>query len=157
MATNHHPPGPSDTEAKPAGPPRRSAGHNQLVLVVDDHRAVLDAVRLLLECRGYQVLAASCGAEAVKICRGRPGEILAVVTDLMMPGMNGLATIGALRELEPDLPFIGISGTVDSNKIREFSALGLVALLHKPFSMEEMMEALTQAFQQRARASAPNP
>jgi CheY-like chemotaxis protein len=125
-------------------------GKTKLVLVVDDHQAVLDSIRLLLEYKGFQVAAVSSGSEAVEFCKTHPGEILAVVTDMMMPQMDGPATIRALRQVDSTLKFIGISGVVDPSRLHDFSSLGLVTLLHKPFGMGEMMDALRDASATRA-------
>jgi CheY-like chemotaxis protein len=123
-----------------------SAGKSpRFVLVVDDHQSVLDAVQMVLEHRGYQVLLALGGAEAVRLYQSHRGEVLTVVTDMMMPGMDGYATIRALRELDPKLRFVGISGSVDPGRIREFRAVGLVTLLQKPFSMHDLIEAIKMA------------
>ncbi len=127
--------------------PRPASPQRQFVLVVDDHPPVLEAVQFMLEHYGYSVLRAASGSEAVQICTRRPGEVLVVVTDMMMPQMDGLATIQALRALDPSLRFVGISGSVDRIRIREFSAVGLVALLQKPFSVEELVKAVRRAAQ----------
>jgi two-component system, cell cycle sensor histidine kinase and response regulator CckA len=138
--------GSSDWAGTPAGAPGAANSQGRLVLVVDDQQSVLDALAMLLECNGYQIISATGGAEAVRICKSRPGEIAVVVTDMMMPEMNGTATIRALREVNPQLKFIGISGVVDPLKIHEFVSLGLVALLKKPFGSEELISALEKAF-----------
>jgi two-component system, cell cycle sensor histidine kinase and response regulator CckA len=152
MKSNH------DSEATdPRGEPEgRLAQGAELVLVVDDHPSVLEAVRLLLECQGHRVLVAAQGSEAIDICCRHRGEIAFVVTDMMMPGMDGVATIRKLREVDAALEFIGISGAVDPARLREFAAVQLVALLQKPFGAEEMMEALGKARQRRA-AKVPAP
>ena len=128
-------------------------GKPKLVLVVDDHQAVLESIRLLLEYKGFQVAAVSSGMEAVEFCKQRPGEIMAVMTDMMMPHMDGPATIRALRQVDATLRFIGISGVVDPSRLHDFSALGLVALLHKPFGMGEMVDALREASASRTVCS----
>jgi CheY-like chemotaxis protein len=146
----------TDPPRNEVAPPGAPEPRGELVLVVDDHPAVLEAVRLLLECKGYRVLAVAQGSEAVRLCTSQPGEVALVVTDMMMPGMDGVATVRALREVDPGLVFIGISGAVDSARLKEFSSADLVALLPKPFGADEMMEALEQALQQRAAKALPS-
>jgi CheY-like chemotaxis protein len=117
--------------------------------VVDDQPPVLEAVRLLLETKGYQVMAVSRGAEAIRLCREHRGAVAAVVTDMMMPEMDGVATVRALSELDPTLKFIGITGASDPAAIQGIASLNLVAILQKPFTTEALLEALNKALRDR--------
>jgi two-component system response regulator YesN len=80
-----------------------------------------------------------------------------VITDLMMPGMDGRAAIRALRDLEPGLEFIAVSGGATPEEIAQLEALGIVGFLRKPFSVVEMMEALQKAQANRLTTGAAKP
>jgi CheY-like chemotaxis protein len=137
------------TQVKMNGAPTnklpRASSQSETVLVVDDHPMVLHSLQLMLRAKGYRVMGAACGEAAIEICRSHPGEIGVVITDLMMPGMDGRAAIQALRALDPRLEFIAVSGGASPEEIAQLEALGIVGFLRKPFSVVEMMEALQKA------------
>jgi len=125
------------------------------VLVVDDDESVLLSLKILLESEGYRVLAAVGGSEAVSLCGRHKGSIAAVVTDMMMPVMDGVATIRALRALDPDLRFIAISGGLHWNEEEDLTPLDLIAFIQKPFRINELVQALQKAAQSRRRRPSP--
>jgi CheY-like chemotaxis protein len=134
-----------------APPPAADAG-GPVVLVIDDHPPVLQALHFLLESKGYNALSAPDGETAVELCRHRPGEISVVITDLMMPGMDGAATIRALREVDPQLEFIAMSGGAGPQEVAALEVLGVKAFLQKPFSVDDMVRALRRALEHRRAA-----
>ncbi|HEX7018663.1 MAG TPA: ATP-binding protein [Gemmatimonadaceae bacterium] len=93
----------SEEDALPSRRPAR-------VLLVEDERAVRSALRRGLERAGYSVVEADCGRAAMDAFVGRSGEFDVVVTDMMMPGMTGEALVRALREHDPDVRAIVMSG-----------------------------------------------
>lgn len=127
------------------------------VLAVDDHPMVLQSLQVLLRAKGFAAQTAASGEAAVEYCRSHPGEIGIVITDSMMPGMDGRETILALRALDPRLEFIAMSGGANSEEIAQLRALGITAFLQKPFTIPEIMAALAQAQASRSFASAPVP
>src|SRR5262249_28590528 len=78
-------------------------GNGELILVVDDENSIREIARETLSTFGYQVLTAGDGTEALALFAQRSGEVRCVITDMMMPFMDGPATIRALRKLAPDL------------------------------------------------------
>ena len=80
------------------------------VLLVEDQDMVRKMAELMLKRLGYQVFAASCGAEAVELLRENPDRVSFVITDLTMPGMDGWETLTALRKIRPHIPVILVSG-----------------------------------------------
>ncbi|MBN9118483.1 MAG: response regulator [Planctomycetes bacterium] len=114
------------------------------VLVVDDESAVRLTLAAMLAHHGYEPVLAAGGAEAVELCRARTGTVAAVVLDVRMPGMDGPATLDALRALEPALPCVFVSG---ENKYAdtELLARGAVTVLVKPVGLEEFGRAVTAA------------
>ena len=79
-------------------------------MVVDDEAAIREITRSTLERFGYQVVLASDGAEALALYAQRRAEIAVVITDIMMPILDGVATIHALRRINPDVKVIAASG-----------------------------------------------
>ena len=136
---------PSETDTarrKPAAPP---AGRGELILLVEDELAILEITKELLESFNYRVVTASDGAEAVTLYRQRKGEIDIVVTDLMMPIMDGPALIRALRHLDPKARVIAVSGLGSQTQLADIGNLNVQAFLTKPYTTEVLMTALRQA------------
>jgi CheY-like chemotaxis protein len=131
-------------EDEPAEPGRRElqGGKGELVLVVDDEAALLHIARLTLTAAGYQVLTAQHGGEALALYAQRRQEIRAVLTDLMMPVMDGAATIWALQGLNPDVRVIVFSGLLNGAEIAESLGPGVKAYLAKPYTAEMLLTTL---------------
>jgi CheY-like chemotaxis protein len=133
-----------------------SAGQNEQILVVDDEIALLEMVRQTLESFHYRVLTARNGGEALAIFQQYRGEIHAVIIDMMMPVMDGPATIQALRKLEPGLKFIGVSGLGSEAELMKAGALKVPAFLKKPFATEELLTTLRQVLKGEAMRGTDN-
>ena len=117
-------------------------GEGELILVVDDEAAVREIARQILESYGYRVITAADGAEAVAIFAEKKGEILAVVTDMVMPSMDGAATVRALRKIDPGLRIIATSGLVVSDQSTSLVSLGIWEFLPKPYTADTLLETL---------------
>ena len=122
--------------------PELLRGHGELVLVVDDEPAIRQVTQRLLEAFGYRVLSAVDGTEAVAIYARRSNEIAVVLTDMMMPVMDGPATIRELRKMNPAVRIIAASGLDASAHI---VALGITHFLPKPFATDRLLTTLRQA------------
>ena len=136
----------TDDAAIPAGEHRPAAapmGHGELVLAVDDEPAVLEMTRLLLESAGYNILAARNGQEAVALHRQHRAAIGLILTDMMMPVMNGPEAIEQFRRLNPAVKIIGMSGLAAEESPLVSSAQPFVqAFLRKPFTAAELLATL---------------
>jgi len=88
---------------------RSLEGNQQLILVVDDEKDILEVTRKLLTTYNYRVHCAKNGAEALDFFKRFP-EIALVITDLMMPVMDGVQAMRGMRKLRPDIPMIATSG-----------------------------------------------
>ena len=86
-------------------------------LLVEDQDMVRKMARLMLNRLGYEVLAASGGAEAVKLLRKNPDKVRFVMTDLTMPEMDGWETMTALRKIQPSIPVILAGGCAEAHVI----------------------------------------
>jgi PAS domain S-box-containing protein len=120
------------------------AGRGELLLVVDDEESIRQITKATLETFNYQVLTAADGTEAVALYAQRGDEIAAVVTDMMMPFMDGPATIRALQRLNPRVKIIAASGLAAQDKAAEATALGVELFLPKPYTAEKLLKALAR-------------
>jgi PAS domain S-box-containing protein len=129
--------------ATPAVEAAPAAGNGELILVVDDEAAIRDVTRRILEGNGYRVLLAGDGAEGVAAYRRRRGEIAVVLTDMMMPLMDGGAVIAELRKIDPSVPIIAVSGVVEGVAARDtLAAAGNTRHLPKPYTTTELLRAV---------------
>ena len=112
------------------------------VLVVDDDQIVRHALSNAIRTLGYDVLEASGGAEAVACYREHPNGIRAVLLDMIMPGMSGRATYVALRELDPKVRALLMSGYTMNEEVQAILDLGVRGFLSKPYSMEALAREL---------------
>jgi PAS domain S-box-containing protein len=128
-------------EVEAAEAPTR--GEGQLVLVVDDEVAVREVTRQTLEASGYRVLVAADGAEAVARFARHREDVAVVVTDMMMPVMDGAATITALRRIDPDVRIIAASGL--GQGARGAEGADTVGFLTKPFTSRTLLAAIAEA------------
>ncbi len=135
----------------PAAPARRrllepAASSGELILVVDDEQTILRLTRRILEDAGYRVLTAEDGFKAAAAYAEHAEDIALVLTDLLMPKMDGLELITQLRRTAPGLPIIGTSGYFDESTVPQLQALGVERVLTKPFSRDALLDALQGAF-----------
>lgn len=134
--------------AVPEGPVRAPAtvtGKGRTILVVDDERNLREGVRLTLERAEFRVLLAVHGKDALNQYLGNRESIGLVLTDLMMPVMNGVALVRALRETNPGLRILAMSGLAEMEGARELGALGVPDVLIKPFDAPALLEAVERA------------
>lgn len=124
-------------------PPAR--GRNQLILVVDDEAAVRRAVQDTLTRHGYRALTAEHGEEALSLFMQHRAEVRAVVTDMMMPVMDGPELTRRLRQLDERLPILGMSGLTDRAELQRFESLSLGVMLAKPFPGAKLLATLHAA------------
>lgn len=118
-----------------------------LVLLVDDDPELRDMAEAMLELMGYAVLAASGGAEAVKLFKEDPDGVRFVITDLTMPGMDGWETLTALRNIRPNVPVVLASGYDAAYAMGRDYADQPDVFLHKPYSIGEVRSAINKALQ----------
>jgi CheY-like chemotaxis protein len=119
-------------------------GHNELVLVVDDEEPVCRIVKKTLECYGYRVLLAANGVEAISLYAPRRNEIDVVITDMAMPGMDGFATIGALRAINPAVKIVGSSGLASDGGVARAINAGVRYFIPKPYTAEVMLQTVNR-------------
>lgn len=123
-------------------------GEGETVLVVDDEASVRFITKQTLEAFGYKVLLAADGAEAISVYVSHQDEISVVLTDMMMPIMDGPATIQVLRRLKPDLRIIGASGMAASGKVAKALTGGVNHFLPKPYTAEALLKAIRRILEE---------
>ncbi|MBU6402796.1 MAG: response regulator, partial [Verrucomicrobia bacterium] len=127
-------------------PATLARGHGEVVLVVDDEADIREVTSRMLDRHGYHVLTAADGAEALSTFIQHRDEVQLVLTDLMMPNMDGPSLVRVLRKLEPDLKIIASSGgatdLTDSQGANPLLDLAVDAFLHKPFTAEQLLQTL---------------
>ncbi|MGE0129270.1 MAG: response regulator [Blastocatellales bacterium] len=117
-------------------------GTGELILLVDDEEPIRRTTRGLLEASNYRVITASDGGEACALYRERQEEIKLVLTDMMMPVMDGAAAIKELRRLNPRLPIIASSGLAETGKEGQALASGAQKFLSKPYTAVHLLRAV---------------
>src|SRR5206468_12809335 len=104
-------------------------GDKELILVVDDEVCIREITKGILQAHGYRVLTANDGTEAIALYAQHRAEIQVVVIDMMMPVLNGPATIRALRKLHPHVRIIGVSGHSANGKADEATGVEVETFL----------------------------
>ena len=122
-------------------PPTRSG----TLLIVDDEPTVRHTADALLRFHGYTTVLAADGLEAVRIFRENPDRFAAIMLDLTMPGLDGAEVLREVRALRPATRVLVMSGFSEQDVLHRLRGLGRVALLHKPFTLETMLEKLDEA------------
>lgn len=127
------------------------------ILVVEDEESLRDVMQKLLTRGGYDVECAGNGREALVKIRARVPDL--VITDLIMPDMEGLETIGILRKEFPSLPIVATSGggrCGPQDYLLLAAKFGAAKVLPKPFTQEQLMGVVAEVFQARAPLPVPS-
>ena len=119
-------------------------GNGELILVVDDEESIREITRGTLETFGYKVLTASDGTEALACYADRKNDIAVVLSDMVMPFMDGPATIRALKKMNSRVKIIAASGFTAGNKAGEGPLEGVNIFLSKPYTAEKLLKALAK-------------
>jgi DNA-binding NtrC family response regulator len=122
---------------------RRSAS----ILVVDDEEIMREILEALLTREGYQVRLASSGEEGLELARTMPFD--AAIVDVMMPGIDGIATLQELRKLDDDLPVLMITAFASVETAITAMKLGAFDYITKPFKNDEVLVVVRNAVERR--------
>jgi PAS domain S-box-containing protein len=116
-------------------------GNGELILVAEDEDSVRDVTISTLEECGYNVLAANDGAQAVAVYSENMDKIKVVLMDMMMPIMDGHASIWAIRKINPEVKIIAVSGLAEKEKLKNV-ADNTNAFLPKPYTAERLLKTV---------------
>ncbi|MBU4119331.1 MAG: PAS domain S-box protein [Proteobacteria bacterium] len=126
--------------------------HGEMVLVVEDEPALLKMSKLMLEKLGYRVIAASTPHEALGVAEEHAGEIHLLLTDVVMPGMNGCDLAERMQTRNPRLKILFMSGYT-ANVIAHRGVLGEgTNFIQKPFSMNDLAVKVREALQKKTES-----
>jgi signal transduction histidine kinase len=124
---------------------KRNAIHDgaETILVVDDESMLRELMVGALRKRGYHVLDAANGEDALKVIGIHGGEINLIVTDMIMPNMGGTELVGKLRETYPQMPVLLVSGYAEELFNEDANSADTLPLLRKPFKTRELTDMVS--------------
>jgi len=124
----------------PVGPSFR--GNGELILVVDDEQLVREITRTVLVDLNFRVLVAANGAEGLRLLERHRKEIAVVITDLQMPGMNGIQFMDSAKSILPLAKIVVTSGYLKDSEVNDLGSSGVAAVLVKPFTHASLIDVL---------------
>jgi CheY-like chemotaxis protein len=139
-------------DTAPPFPPDLPRGRGELVLVVDDEFSIRHITQQTLESFGYHVITASDGAEAVALYAKQMQQIAVVFTDMMMPIMDGAATIQVLTRINPSVRIIAASGLEVTENVARATSAGVKDFLPKPYTAETLLKRIREVLDRPSAA-----
>ncbi|HDN80190.1 MAG: hypothetical protein DRI61_02355 [Chloroflexi bacterium] len=115
------------------------------ILLVDDEESVRNLCKIILEQEGYEVEPVPNGYEAIKKAREKPFELL--LTDIRMPGLDGIETTQAIREIQPEILCVVITGYGQMDLALRAIKVGVQGFLLKPFTPEELVNTVSKVLE----------
>lgn len=120
-------------------------GRGESVLVVDDEAGLREVTSAILDDSGYRTLTAADGAEALRVYGEHADEIGLVLTDILMPVLDGAALCRELRTAHPAVKIIASTGEAEASKFTQLRELGVKHFLPKPYSIDRLLGTLHDA------------
>lgn len=120
----------------------KKIGKNRSILVIDDENMILELAHDMLRSIGFKVYTANRAEEGVKFYRENQSKIDIVFLDLIMPDMDGITCYHKLKEINPTVNIIIVSGIGDEEKKKELMDMGMVHYMEKPFSIHNLISKL---------------
>jgi len=130
--------GPKTEASTPGTDAATAVGGQETILLVDDEDALREAAAEYLESCGYKVLIAANGKDAIDILEAYQGRIDAVISDVVMPKVNGRALMDHVRRVRPDSAMLVISGYADDAVVRNGIFLETASFMQKPFTLQAL-------------------
>jgi CheY-like chemotaxis protein len=112
---------------------------------MDDDELIIKMLRMALENRGYDVIAATNGREGVRLYGTTPVDL--VISDILMPEMDGIEALKALRQRNPELKLIAVSGggkRLKMDLLKVARILGATATFEKPYNIQELLATVSR-------------
>lgn len=116
----------------------------ETVLVVDDEKAIRESTTEILKRRGYKLLMADSGEEALEIYKNKGGQIDLVILDVGMPGMGGLKCFAELVKFDPQVKVLMASGYSVEGQMKQTAALKAAGFIAKPYRLHEMLSKVRE-------------
>ncbi len=130
------------TEKEYAGTIKDIRGGNETILLVEDEEYLAKSTQIVLQEKGYTVLTAQDGEEAIKIYSSKKEEISLVLSDLGLPRIDGQELFNRLKQANPELKFIVASGYIRPEKRTAMSQAGVKAFVQKPYKLVELLKII---------------
>ena len=137
----------ADSKAPAAAQERTDLSGSATVLLVEDEEAVRRGGKRMLETRGYTVHEAGSGVEALEKIEELDGNVDIVVSDVVMPEMDGPTLLRELRKLHPDMKFIFVSGYAEDAFAKNLPENAQFGFLPKPFSLKQLATAVKEVLE----------
>ena len=118
-----------------------------LVLVADDNDGVRNLVGTVVKRLNLTPLSVADGAEAVRVALQHREKLCGIILDVVMPELDGIEAARAIRQIDNDLPIILMSAAFPSDYQQKITSLRITHLLHKPFALAELTQALRPFYQ----------
>ena len=118
----------------------------KVLLVVDDEPSVLTVMKLALEKSGFRVVVADNGAEALAKFEAMQDQIRVVITDMAMPGMNGLDLIRSIRKFGTAVDIVATTGMTTPDQMKAIREADVKHVLNKPCGSHQMLELVRNLF-----------
>jgi two-component system cell cycle sensor histidine kinase/response regulator CckA len=131
--------------------PPLATGEMETVLLAEDEESLRELIGELLEANGYQVLAAEDPTKAIETAERHGGVIHLLLTDVLMPGMNGRELAQRVRELRPDIRVLYMSGHTEDSIAQSGLLEPGALLISKPFTQESLARKVREALGPRPR------
>ncbi len=128
---------------------RENPGGTETLLVVEDEETLMAFLQISLTSKGYTIISAVDGPEAVKNYRERYKEISIVFTDLGLPGMTGMEEINIIKRINPDVKIIVSTGFLDPAMKSELLKAGVKKFLLKPYNFEEILKLVREVLDEK--------
>jgi CheY-like chemotaxis protein len=120
---------------------------SEAILLVDDEEGTIQVEELMLRELGYQVIPALSGKQAVELYRDKMVEFDMVALDMIMPEMNGRDTYDALKQINPDVKVLLVSGYSLNKQIEELMDRGCNGFIQKPFDIVQLSQKLREVLE----------
>jgi len=147
----------SAEEPTKASPDKAFVADNAVVLLVEDETVVREITGQVLQRAGYRVLESSGPKEALHVAGTHAGKIDLLLTDVIMPGMNGIELAKEIGSLQPDLVTVFMSGYAECDAMRKMRASSAMHI-QKPFTIDVLLARIAEALNgRRERSRVPPP
>ena len=123
------------------------------ILVVDDEESIRDLLRLVLTGEGYSVVTANDGEEAIEHLKAQRFDL--VITDLVMPRVNGVEVLRAAKRIDSNFPVIVITGYPSVETVTELVKLGAGDYLRKPFNVDVVLVTVAKLLEMGRMSGEP--
>ncbi len=146
-----------DAPVAPVGEEKLPRGNGELIMVVDDEPSIIAITQQTLETFGYKVVTAEDGAQAIGLYALHRDEIQVVLTDMMMPVMDGPVLIAALRRINPRVRVIAASGLTANANLARATHAGVTHFLAKPYPADALLGMLKSILAEKPGSSGSRP